>query len=440
MDVKRIKGKAPWLNLAAAIAVLAIGILMIVLPIETIENLLVIGAVATLAIFGTVRMIQSFILKKHLEGILSIAFCYTVSCILLALSQNTGDVVIVPGLVIGIVSVILGLMRLLICVNCIANSYKGSVRNGISAILCLGFGLAVIIRPIKNFGMLSIFCGVYLIFYSFTMLGDFFASILQTDLSEERTHRRTHRVLPNLINAVKPSGMISEINEGLKSGKVTAGVMVEEKESDLCDKVNAEILVHLTTQGANKFGHVDIALGDTVYTYGTYDSTQVKFAGFVSQGSFVIVPKVPYLKYCLNVQKKYVIGFGAAFSDKQYHSIEDKIAEMLSFCKPLLTQYEQALLEGRDGADCTDVASNIVRDLKGKVYTVKRGPFRRYFGINTNCVHAADWLLSESGIDAMAFSSLRTPGAYYSMLQNMFTRKNTRIVRKTTYIKADDIK
>ena len=111
----------------------------------------------------------------------------------------------------------------------------------------------------------------------------------------------------------------------------------------------------------------------------------------------------------------------------------------MSNCEPLESKYEIAVKNGEDGSKLNDPASNIVRDVGGEVYTVTKGRFRRYFGISTNCVRVADWLLSDSGLDRVSFSSISTPGGYYYMLQNMFRRAHTRLIRKTTYIVADEI-
>lgn len=429
----------PWVTLLSAVGTIITGIGILFLPKEFIQTTLEFIVIGVLLVYGIVRSIQNFTIDKLINGFLTLSVSWTAACILSYLSYDPDNISIIPSVIIGAVSLILGIIRLMICINCIANRYKGKIRNGFSGLVCITFGLFLVIHPIENFSLLVIVVSVYLLIYGITMLTDFFAIISRTDMDEERLKRRTHYALPNVINAVKPANMIKTINKKLEDGTITNGVIVEEKAGAEFDEVNLEILVHLTTQGANKFGHVDIAMKDTVISYGTYDSSKDKFGGFVSQGTVIVVPKNTYLKYCLDYQKKYVIGFGAALSQKQYEAVSKRADELLSYCEPFESNYEKAVKEGQDGGELHDPASNIVRDVKGKVYTVVSGPFKRYFGVNTNCVHVADWMLSESGIDAISFSSLRTPGAYYAMLQNMFKRKNNRIVRKTTYVLSKDI-
>ena len=50
----------------------------------------------------------------------------------------------------------------------------------------------------------------------------------------------------------------------------------------------------------------------------------------------------------------------------------------------------------------------------------------------------ADWLLEGTGIDAVSAGGLRTPGAFYYMLENMFRRPNNRVIRKISYFSTDN--
>ena len=437
--VKNKHKKKPWLRLLAAILLMLTGVAFIILNSVLIDAILVIAVAVVLIGYATYKLVICWKANDFTRGAVSIVTCYTFGFFLIGFNYQITNVSVLPSIIVGVFSFVIGLLRLLICVNCIHNRIKGAVRNGISAVLCIGFALFLLIHPIKNFDMLTAVAGCYLIFYGITLLGDYIADVTGKDLDENKVDRRLHFALPNLYTAVQPAQMIKKINKGREEGEIVGGMLIEQKNNAKFDTVNVEILVHLTTQGANKFGHVDLAVKDKVYSYGTYDSSKDKLMGFVSQGTFIIVPKIPYLKHCLDYQKKYVIGFGAYLSEKQLQNLMNNIEELLSHCEPFESLYEQAVKNGEDGSELKDPASNIVRDVGGKVYTVVSGMFRRYFGINTNCVKVADWLLTDSGIDRLSFSAISTPGGYYSMLDNMFRRDNTRIIRKTSYIIADEI-
>ncbi len=439
MNIKTIRNKLPLLTFLGALATLAAGILIVILSDDIVEKLLVAAVVLLLYLYGAQRFLQSAADGHLQEGGIAMAVMWSAGTVLFYLGAGTGVIKVLPDIIVGAVALLMGIVRLLICVNCVINGVPGRFRNGLSAAMCIVFGLFLLIRPIENFRILSLVAGFYLIFYAVTMFSDAFAAVLGTDLRENRFIRRIHFAMPNILSATKPTRMIAKFNRDIADGKLTHGMLTEVKAQTQFDRVNIEILVHLTTQGANKFGHVDIAIGDTVYTYGSYDESRVKFGGFVAQGTIVTVPKLPYLKYCLDHQKKYVIGFGAYLSESQLGTVMKRFENILKETEPLKTAYESAVEGGGDGEACTDSASNLVR-MGGRAYTVTSGMFRRYFGINTNCVRFADWLLSDSGIDAISFSGLRTPGAYYTMLENMFRRKNTRVIRKTSYLISKDIR
>ena len=439
MGVKKIKNTVPLLTILGATLVLLLGLLILFLPGKTVEMLFVILVSLVLFIYGIVRLIQSFGRKKKREGFIALIITWGAAAAMVAADVGLNVMAAVPSVAVAVISLLLGVFRIAICFNCIFNHIKGGLRNGISALLCLLFGIALLIYPIASFDLLSIVAGIYLMAFSVTMYCDAAAEIRRSDLSDEKHKRRVHFVAPNILTAGKPKYLIIQINSLIKEGKLENGMLIEEKEKTEFDRINIEILVHLT-QDSNMFGHVDIAVGDTVYSYGTYDETKLKLGGFIAQGTMIVVPKMPYLKYSLDCRKKYVVGFGVCMSEQQLATVRSRIEETLAGSEKLETEYERAVREGRDGSEYTDSASDVVRNCGGDVYTVNKGRFRSYFGINTNCVGFADWLLSESGIDAISFSSLRTPGAYYNMLDNMFRRSNTRVVRKIWYIKSEDIK
>ena len=439
MQIIKSKSQKNWVTLLFSIILFISGILLIVLNDDIVEVIFVALMVILLFAYGSIRFFQCWKTNDFKSGVVSIMLSFSGGLLLVILYKGLSHISFLPSIVVGVVSLVLGIMRLLIFISCLKNKLKGTVRNGISALLCISFGLLLIINPVKNFELLTIIAGCYLIFYAITSLFDYIAAVSNADLDENRTERRLHFALPNIITALQPSQMIKEINKGRENGDIVGGMLIEQKPDAKYDSVNLEIMVHLTTKGANKFGHIDLAIKDKVYSYGTYDTSKVKLMGFVAQGTFVIIPKIPYLKYCLDVQKKYVIGFGAHLSDKQLKAVQDNIEELLKDCEPFESLYERAIKKGEDGSKYGDPASDIVRDLGGKVYTVVSGPFRRYFGINTNCVKVADSLLANSGIDRLTFNGISTPGGYYSMLEGMFRRNNTRIIRKTSYIISDEI-
>jgi hypothetical protein len=360
--------------------------------------------------------------------------------VLVLLEYYFGVISLAPCVLIGLVAIVVGIVRGAICVNCFLNGYRGGIMNGVFAVILVVTGVSLTFFPLENFAALRYFVSFYLIIYAITIFGDFYAEVTRSELEEDRMHRRMHIALPNLITAFKIKRMVHEIYRGIEENEVEKKIYVEDKENSDLDTVNLEINLHLTDPKGNQFGHMDIAIGDTVYSYGTYDKSKNKMAGFISQGTYAEIPKLPYYKYCVENCGDNVISYGACFSEKQLDSVKEKLKMFKQYCVPLeLKIRHPEVTVPKPGRRYGDAGEFLVQFLGAKIYTVVDGSFKSYFGVNTNCVMFADWLLSDTGIDAVSMGGLRTPGAFYYMLENMFYRPNNRIIRKISYFSTDGI-
>ena len=390
---RKRKQRKPIVTFLAALGVTLLGVILLFMEDETVEYLLVLIVSVSLLMGGVSFMIQGFQIKRYAAGILGLG----------------------AYLLTGIVLVLL-------------EYYFGVIS------------LAPTFFPLENFAALRYFVSFYLIIYAITIFGDFYAEVTRSELEEDRMHRRMHIALPNLITAFKIKRMVHEICRGIEENEVEKKIYVEDKENSDLDTVNLEINLHLTDPKGNQFGHMDIAIGDTVYSYGTYDKSKNKLAGFVSQGTYAEIPKLPYYKYCIDNCGDYLISYGASFSEKQLQTVRDRLAQFKEYCEPLtfaLDHPENNVPE--PGKRYGDSGEDLVRYVNAKIFTVVGGSFKSYFGVNVNCVQFADWLLGDTGIDAVSLGGLRTPGAFYYMLENMFHRPKNRIIRKISYFSTEHI-
>lgn len=441
MGKQKRKHKKPIVSFFAALGVAVLSIVLLFLENETIEYLLVLIVSLSLILGGISYMIQNFRIKKYLAGILGLVGYILICAVLIVLQYFLWIITIAPCLLIGIVSLVVGVVRALICVNCFSNGYRGGIMNGLFSIIFILTGLVLIFSPLESFVTLRYIISIYLLIYAITLFGDFYAEVTRSDLEEERMHRRTHISLPNIITAFKIKNMVKGIYKQIEDNNFEKRIIVEDKENSGFDKVNLEINLHLTDPSGNQFGHMDIAIGDTVHSYGTYDKSKNKMAGFISQGTYAEIPKLPYYKYCIDNCGDYIISYCACFSEKQLDSVKDKIAMFKKeYCEPLEFKLDNPEITTPDpDKRYGDSGDNLVRFLNAKIFTVVDGSFKSYFGVNVNCVQFADWLLSDTGIDAVSMGGLRTPGVFYYMLENMFHRPNNRIIRKISYYSTNNI-
>lgn len=437
---EKTKKQRPFVTLLAALGITALGVILLFMEDETIEYLMVLIVSGILVLGGISFMIQGFQIKRYLAGILGLLVYILIAVVLVILQYYFSIITIAPCVLIGIIAVVVGVVRAAISVNCFVNGYRGGIMNALFAIVLIVTGLLFAIAPLENIASLRYFFALYLFIFAITLLGDFYAMVTRSELEEDRLRRRTHISLPNLITAFKIKHMVKDIYKKVEDQKFEKIIIVENKENSDFDKVNLEINLHLTDPSGNQFGHMDIAIGDTVYSYGTYDKSKNKMAGFISQGTYAEIPKLPYYKYCIDNCGDYIISYCACFSDKQLKTVTDKLALFKESCVPLEFQIDHPEIttpepDKRYGDD----GESLVRFLNAKIFTVVDGSFRSYFGVSVNCVQFADWLLSDTGIDAVSKGGLRTPGAFYYMLENMFRRPHNRIIRKISYFITDNI-
>ena len=437
---KKKMHRKPFVTLMAAVGVTLLGILLLFLEDETVEILLVLIVSASLVLGGISFMIQQFQIKKYVQGLLGLMAYLLVAAVLLVLQYYFWIISLAPVLIIGLVSILVGLVRAAICINCFANGFSGGIMNGLFAIILIVTGVLFVFAPVEHAVSLRYLMAIYLIIYAITLFGDFYAEVTLSELEEDRRRRRTHIALPNLLTAFKIKNMVKEISKQIEDKKFEKKIIVEDKENSGFDTVNLEINLHLTDPSGNQFGHMDIAIGDTVYSYGTYDKSKNKLAGFISQGTYAEIPKLPYYKYCVDNCGDFIFSYGACFSEKQLQTVKDRLAKFKDYCEPLEFKLDHPeITTPEPGKRYGDSGDNLVRFLNAKIFTVVDGSFKSYFGVNINCVMFADWLLADTGIDAVSLGGLRTPGAFYYMLENMFRRPHNRIIRRISYYSTENI-
>ena len=438
IDAKKLR--EPIVTLLSALVVTAMGILLLLMDDETAESFIVLVVAISILLGGISFLVQSIRIKKYLSGIVGLLLYAATAAAVILLQYVFPVVVIAPCLLVGLISIVVGLVRAAICINCFANGYRGGIKNGISAIIFTAFGIFLVFFPLEHFSGLRFIIAVYLFFIAFTMFGDFYAEVSRSELEEDRMKRRTHIALPNIISAFKIKNMVKGIYKEIEDEKFDKQIHVEYKKNSGFDHINLEINLHLTDPKGNQFGHMEIAMGDTAYSYGTYDKSKNRLAGFISQGTYAEIPKLPYYKYCIDNCGDYIISYGACLSEKQLQSVKDKLEQFKEYCEPLELEIKHPeITTPEPGKRYTDAGEYLIQFLNAKLFTVVKGSFKSYFGVNVNCVQFADWLLSDTGLDAVSFGGLRTPGTFYYMLEGMFERPNNRIVRKVSYYTTENI-
>lgn len=330
-------------------------------------------------------------------------------------------------LALAVMFFLLALLRLMICLHMLVSGVPGFLNTFLSLVISISLGVTFAFASAseKNDTAMLVL-GLYLILAGFNQLGIFLSIILGSDLVDDRTRRRVYFTLPNIVTIPMTIQILRRCGEYLAEHPQDKTV-VEEQEGTSSKNVNLEILVHTSRRPGKQLGHVDICLGDTIYTFGNYDASSHRLGGFIAEGIFAVLPREPYLKLCLTDQQKYVIGYGCTLSEVQMEAVKRKIEEIYACTEALEVDLSQDDPRGGDGV------VSFAR-IGGDVRRVVKGNFRTYFLIASNCVKLADTIVGAAGLERISRGTMVTPGAYLCMLDNLFFRKNTRIIRRTTYL------
>lgn len=425
MKVTEIEKRSLIGKLVIGILLFLCGVVILLIDTSIIDLLLI----PTVMVVVLVWAIKKFVDLCNDENF-SLAIFTLIICIIFAaaLGVFSDFFFSITNIVLAVLAFAVAILRLFIVIQQISVGNRMFFRNILSVLACVLFGVLVLCISFQ-FGKAIIYLilGVYLILYSITYFGDFFAGITKKDLNDDRQNRRTHFALPNFVTALESTKIVRKYDKMLKEDDSLTTVTEIAKGNSLED-VNFSIMVHVSQILAKRMGHVDISIGDTVYTYGCYDSSKNKLGGFISKGTFVIMPKKPYLENCLSQQRKYVIEYGCKLSDEQLAAVKERIDEIFSH-----TTKQDISYDPNDNKAGSDGASTVAK-LGGELYYVDDGPFQTYFAISSNCVQLADTIIGKAGLDAMSNNSLRTPGAYYKMMENQFYRPRTRVITKTAHL------
>lgn len=414
-------------TLAVAIVFLGMGIALLLLKPDISMTISVIVLLILTILTGITESIALFKDGKKKEGVLRIIIYAVLTALIFLFSLGFFTAL---NILYAIIALVLFAIRVMICIHLAKNGGKHIVRNAIAGLFCLAFGIILLILPPATKVLFMVYVvGIFLILYSINYFGDFFAAVLKTDM-KERKHRRIHISLPNLFTVGSITDQVAACEAAIKDDPNASTFILSSTNNDPA-KVNFEVLVHVNKENKS-MGHIDVCVDDMVFAYGDYDERTKILGGLYGGGTCFTAPKKPYINNCIRTANKYILGYGAELLPEQLEAVKRKMQALID-CSTELT-LEEALAEGRTDDDYMVV----ILKMGGRTWLVKTGEYKEYFGLATNCVCFANTLMGEAGFEDLSQGSLKTPGAYVNMLEEMLYRSNTRMVQKTAYVKVDE--
>ena len=175
-------------------------------------------------------------------------------------------------------------------------------------------------------------------------------------------------------------------------------------------------------------GHIDIYFDGKVISYGNYDEGSRRFKDFFGDGVLFITDKRDeYINFCIDNSKKTLFTFGISLTKKQKEQVQKRIAELID--NTFLWDYQS----DKKYNNGSSYAAKLYKKTKASFYKFKKGKYKTYFILGTNCCFLADDIIGCSGMDILSINGIITPGTYYDYLNRFLGLKNSNVVSKDIY-------
>lgn len=287
------------------------------------------------------------------------------------------------------------------------------------ALFLIDFGISMLLGPYTDANIMMIIIGIYgfLLGINYFIDGVF---IVIPQKHKDSLKRRIRITAPIFITALIPKVMMDYINERLE---------VEPREVFLDDNNhdNIEIFIHVSPDGFGTIGHCDICIDNQVISYGNYDYDSIRLFESIGDGVLFVAPRDSYIPFCIETDHKTIFSYGIRVTDKQFNNVKKEVNKLKE------NTYRWYPRSYKDASDCNDYASKLYLGTKAKFYKFKKGRYKTYFVLGSNCVKLAEAIMSKAGMDIIDLNGIISPGTYQNYLEKEYQRANGVVISKNVY-------
>lgn len=319
-----------------------------------------------------------------------------------------------------------GIVKLISHIVLFYSHAHGAVKEFILFIIYVGFGIPLLIFPLDNINVMLYIIGGYFILLGINFLKDFVNDILPKKV-KNKVKRKIRITLPLLFEAIIPYAVLNEINYYINKEEYDKDY--SHKSKDINVKPDMEILVHVSMRGYNRMGHVDIVYNNNVYSYGGYDDKSLILFNTVGDGVLFITDKNKYIQFCISHSYKTLFSFGLKLNDKQKENVE----KYLETLQKDTIEWKPPILNNNSNQEYDDYSSCLYKKTKARFYKFKKGKFKKFFVLGSNCCLLADSIIGKTGTEILKMNGIITPGTYYEYLNREFNKKNSMVITKNIY-------
>lgn len=336
---------------------------------------------------------------------------------------------VIPNLFYGVVPVLfsiylvaIGFTQFVMCFIEVRNGEFIRVSRFLLGIIYLGIAIPIMRSPVIRLDTFVTCFAIYTLLLGIYYVYDFMVQILPVR-TKNKFKRRIRITLPKIVEALIPYSVMVEINRNLEVQKSTSySFEKDHRKSDL------DILIHTSNRGFNRMGHIDIYFEGQVISYGNYDEGSRIFHDTFGDGVlFIARDKGDYINFCIDNSKKTVFDFGIVLTNRQKNRIRKRIGELLENTVDWNYRDDKKYNGGKS------YAAKLYKKTKAKFYKFKKGKYRTYFVLGTNCCFLADDIIGKSGMDILSINGIITPGTYYDYLNRELNLRKSNVISKEVY-------
>lgn len=406
-------------NLLSGIIIITLGIIFINLTNKFYRDIIYILAIIFL--FYVISQIINFIINKNIErnrhAITRIIINLIFSIILLTFPKVRISIIPVIFSFYFFINAIVKYIDFIIYKDC---HYTKKIWDIFVFIFMFIFSFIFLKISLSDIKILFLIFGFYSI-----LLGLNRIFLFIYDIISDNSKLKFRLALPLFLESIIPPIVYKRMRKNINKNMV---VKKENKKTDL------EILIHFSNYGFMQFGHVDMCYKGIIYSYGNYDKTTRMLNSTIGDGVLYKVEREKYINFETTLGRKAVISFGVELTKKQ----EEKLNKILIELNDNLIPWYNGAYYHLKKYKYSDYTSKLYNSTNAQFYKFKSGRFKKYFSLSSNCTMFLNYILNESGINILKFTSIQTPGMYYDYLNSEYKYKKSKVVSKIIYDRDEE--
>ena len=324
-----------------------------------------------------------------------------------------------------------GLSKLADFVIAKINKQSGHWTELIAAIFFFVFTINLLMPSVKQESFVMIL-GVYGILFGAELISDFIRQIIPQK-AKNSLKRRIRISPPVFIATFIPINTLRKINEYISVND--APPEIEGPERDDKAPPDIEVMVHISNNGSGKIGHLDLYLDGEIISYGNHDNSSHKLFSVFGDGVLFTADKETYLDFSVTHDRKMIFSYGFRLTPDQLAAVRKEAENLKASTVPWKPPLQIAVEKGEEvkPGSFHDYCSQLWNGTRANFFKFKKGKFKTYSILSTNCVLLTDTILGKAGADIVFINGIASPGSYYDYLERLYMTENSMVISKTIY-------